>query len=92
MTKKDKALLVNAINEIKPVLKKYEKEIFAVYEAEYRKYRNAKSDNLADKYYDSYSAIADLIDAIDELETVIDAVKDILDEQACNNAERRANL
>lgn len=82
MTKKDKALLVNAINEIKPVLKKYEKEIFAVYEAEYRKYMNTKSENLADKYYDSYSAIADLIDAIDELGTSIEAVKDILDEQS----------
>lgn len=82
MTKKEKNLIVNAINEIKPVLAKYEKEIFAVYEAEYRKYRNAKSDNLADKYYDSYSAITDLIDAIDELETAIDVVKDILDEQS----------
>ena len=76
MTKKDKALIEKAINELAPVLEKYRNEIQALRDAEFRKYQNARSERLLDEYENSYCTLEDLIAAIDDFDSALQDAKD----------------
>ena len=76
MTKKDKAIIEKAINELTPALEKYRNAIQAMRDAEFRKYQNARSERLSDEYENAYCTLEDLIGAIDDFDSALQDAKD----------------